>query len=394
MKKEYLLPKGFKSSGIHAGIKKGKSLDAGLIYSDTPCEAAAFFTRNRLKSAHILHAKKILKNNIRAVFANSGSANALTGKQGIKDLEKIIVNLSKLLKVKANTILGASTGKICKLLPVKSIIENLILLTAGLSGKDRNFPKAIMTTDTKVKTVSETLNIAGKKCIITAAAKGAGMISPDMATMLVFTMTDVNISKPMLKAAAYEAIKLSFNRITVDGDMSPNDTVYVLANARAQNKKISGYGPEYEKFKNVLCRIFYSLADDMVSDGEGTTKLIKINIKNAKDIKQAEKIARQIANSPLVKCMFFGESINPGRIISALGQTFEPVDINKIALKIGNISIISGGGIILKNYNKAGQELKKKRIEITLDLKAGRQDYYLLTTDLSVDYVKINADYS
>jgi len=394
MKKSYLLPKGFKSSGIHAGIKKGKKPDAGLIYSETPCDAVGFFTKNRLKSAHIMHAKKHMGGRISAVFANSGSANAMTGKQGIKDVENITAGIASLLKAKKSAVLAASTGKICKPLPVKSILKSLPVLVKGLSGSDKNFPKAIMTTDTTTKVASEQVNIDGIKCTITAAAKGAGMISPDMATMLVFAMTDADISKSILKEAAYDAIRISFNRITVDGDMSPNDTVYILANGMAKNKKVASKGRGYNKLKDALCKIFYSLAEDMVSDGEGSTKFIRINIKNAKDIKQAGVIARHIANSPLVKCMFFGESVNPGRIMSAVGQTFETVNLDLAVLKIGDAVIIDKGLIVMKNYAKAAKEMKKKKYEITLDLKAGKQDYYLLTTDLSIEYVKINADYS
>jgi glutamate N-acetyltransferase/amino-acid N-acetyltransferase len=230
--------------------------------------------------------------------------------------------------------------------------------------------------------------------IISAAGKGAGMISPSMATMLVFVMTDAAISRVLLKQAAFEAVESSFNRITVDGDMSPNDTVYVLANGAAGNKKIISKTADYLKIKKALAAVFYSIAEDMVMDGEGASKFIKIKISGAKNQLQAERVARQIANSQLVKTAFFGQSLNPGRIISAAGQTYEDFNPGKITLKFNGKAIVSKGQMMEKNYKAVEKELKSRRIEVDLNLANGKYYCFLLTTDLSYDYVKINADYS
>jgi glutamate N-acetyltransferase/amino-acid N-acetyltransferase len=394
MKKEYILPAGFASAGIYAGIKKSKKFDIGLIYSAEPCDAAGFFTKNRLKSVHILEAKKIINSKIHAVFANSGSANALTGRVGHADLKFILRSVAENLNLKEGQILAAATGKISKRIPVDKVVKAMPELVSGLSTHDNSFPKAIMTTDVTQKFASEVITIGGKKVTVAAAGKGAGMISPTMATMLVFVMTDAAIDKALLKQAAFEAVESSFNRITVDGDMSPNDTVYVLANGAAGNKKITTKNADYMKVKKALQAVFYSIAEDMVMDGEGATKFIKLNISGAKTQQQAERVARQIANSQLVKTAFFGQSLNPGRIISAAGQTFEDFNPEKITLKFNGKAIITGGKMLDKNYKNVEKELKKRRIEVDLNLANGKYYCYLLTTDLSYDYVKINADYS
>jgi glutamate N-acetyltransferase/amino-acid N-acetyltransferase len=394
VKKAYILPRGFASAGIHAGIKKSNKPDAGLIYSRTPCRAAGFFTKNRLKSVHIISAKKIINSPIQAVFANSGSANVLTGREGFSDLKEILSSAAGYLSLKPSQILAAATGKISKRIPVKNVISSMEALAGSLSTHDSAFPAAIMTTDTTEKYASAVIKLGGKDVTICAVGKGAGMISPDMATMLVFCMTDAAIERGLLRQAALEAIGPSFNRITVDGDMSPNDTVYVLANGEAGNRELSSKGEDYKKFKEALAAIFYSIADDMVMDGEGATKFIKVVVSGAKTQEQAEKTARRIANSQLVKTAFFGMSLNPGRIISAAGQTFAEFDQEKITLKFNGKAVIKGGRMLAENYKAAEKELKKRRIEVELDLANGKCGCYVLTSDLSYDYVKINADYN
>ena len=394
MKKAYVLPSGFAAAGVYAGIKKTKKYDAGLIYSAGPCDAVGFFTKNRLKSVHIIEAKKIINGKIQAVFANSGSANVLTGQAGFEDLKGILKTVAANLNLRPTQILAAATGKISKRIPVKNVIKAIPELVSNLSTYDSYFPKAIMTTDITEKYASELVAINGKTVTITAVGKGAGMISPSMATMLVFVMTDAVMDKVLLKRAAFEAVESSFNRITVDGDMSPNDTVYVLANGAAGNKRIKAKTAEYRKIKKAFANVFYSIAEDMVMDGEGATKFIKLCISGAKTQVQAERVARQIANSQLVKTAFFGGSLNPGRIISAAGQTFEDFNPGKITLKFNGKMIIANGKILDKNYRVVEKELKNRRIQVDLNLSNGKYHCYLLTTDLSCDYVKINADYS
>ncbi len=251
-----------------------------------------------------------------------------------------------------------------------------------------------MTTDLTVKVKTLSLKLDGKPVVITGVAKGSGMISPNMATMLAFVMTDANIDKTLLFSAAKEAVDLSFNRVTVDGDMSPNDTLFLMANGLAGNKKLSKQGKAYTAFKQAIFKIFYALAEDMNRDGEGATKFVKITIKKAASEKQAAAVARSIANSPLVKTCFFGGSLNPGRIISAAGASLEAIDIEKLELKINGVTIIKDGEMVMKNATATVKEMKTKDLAVELLLNTGKAEYYLLTTDLSVDYIKINADYN
>ena len=394
MNKSYTLPRGFYSSGICGGIKKNKKYDMGLIFSAAPCVNASFFTKNKLVAAHIILDKKNIKNPVTAVFANSGNANALNGPQGLKDIKTITAGIAKMLSVPAGSVLAASTGKISKKMDTAVIMKALPQLYSKLSNRDKNFPKAIMTTDLTVKTAAAVVDLDGKKCTITGAAKGSGMIAPDMATMLAFLMTDAAITPALLKQAGREAIEGSFNRITVDGDMSPNDTVIILANGMAGNKTIKTKSSAYNKIAAAIKKICYELAEAMVYDGEGATKFIKIQIEKAASEKQAKAVALKVANSALVKTMFFGQSMNPGRIISAVGSTLENIRIDKVVMKYNGIPIIASGEIIEASIKKARKELKKRRIDVTLTLNAGSKKGFILTTDFSYDYVRINADYS
>lgn len=392
MNNKYILPRGYKTSGIHCGIKKSKKLDAGLIYSDTFCICETFWTSNKLKGWHIFYDKALQKNPIRAIFVNSGNANVLNGISGLMSVLKITKQISEYLNIAQKNILMASTGKISKKMPDDKILEKLPELVGSISSKDQKFPRAILTTDTRQKVHSDFIKIGGKKITITGVAKGAGMISPNVATMLAFVMTDACIDRKLLRLAAKEAIAESFNKITVDGDMSPNDSVFVLANGMAGNKKISKTDGNFKKFAKSLNRIFYALAEDVVRDGEGATKFIKINVNNAANLIQAGKIARAVANSLLVKTAFFGCSLNFGRIISAIGSTGENTNVYKIDLKINGVDVFKGQKMV--NESKTRKEMKKRSINLDIDLKSGKEKDFILTNDLSYDYVKINADYT
>lgn len=391
MEKKYVLPKGFKSAGIEGQIKPGK-IDTGLIFSETPCDCTAFFTKNKLKSAHILLDQKRVNNKIRAVYANSGNANAFTGNQGIDNIVKIGKTVAKTLNVPENSVLFAATGIIGKQLPVDVMVKNAPAVCAALSAKDDNYPKAIMTTDKFRKVRSAALKLGNKTVTVSAVGKGAGMISPDMATLLVFLMTDAVIDKKLLREAAKEALEYSFNRITVDGDMSPNDTVMCLANGQAGNKKISSKGKDYTAFKKAVSEAFYGIAEDMVSDGEGATKVVKVEIINSRTKAAAKKAALRIANSQLVKCAFFGESLNMGRILSAIGQTGVDVDLNAISIDIGGCRAVEKGKLITGDALK--KVLKQDKIHLLIDFKQGKEKHYILASDLTYDYVRENADYS
>jgi|YelNatPaOPRAMG01_1025707.scaffolds.fasta_scaffold09282_8 glutamate N-acetyltransferase/amino-acid N-acetyltransferase len=392
MNNKYILPIGFRTSGIYAGIKKNNKLDTGLIYSDAFCICETLWTSNKLKSWHIIYDRKLENNPIRAVFVNSGNANVLNGIDGLISILKITRRLSEYLNIPQKSILMASTGKISKKMPDENILKNLSKLISSVSSKDKKFPQAILTTDLKQKTYTEFININGKKVTITGVAKGSGMISPNLATMLAFIMTDIDIEKKLLRIAVKKAVENSFNRITVDGDMSPNDSVFVLANKMAGNKKIDKFDNNYKKFEIALQKIFYALAEDIVRDGEGATKFIKININNAKNLTQAKKAARAVANSLLVKTAFFGCSLNFGRIISAIGSTGVDANVYKIELMINGVFALKNQKII--NEKVVSDEMKKSDIVLDINLKSGREKYFILTTDISYNYVKINADYT
>lgn len=392
MNNQYILPKGYKTSGIHCGIKKEKKLDAGLIYSDSLCICETFWTSNKLKGWHIFYDKALKKNPIRAIFVNSGNANVLNGISGLISVLKITKRISGYLNIAQKNILIASTGKISEKMPDNKILKKLTELVRSISAKDQKFPRAILTTDKRQKVYSDIIKIEDKKITITGVAKGAGMISPNVATMLVFLMTDACIDRKLLRLAAKDAIEKSFNRITVDGDMSPNDSVFVLSNGMAENKKIDEIDDNFKKFKESLNRIFYALAEDIVRDGEGSTKFIKINVNNALNLTQAKKIARSVANSLLVKTAFFGCSLNLGRIISAIGSSGLNINVYNIDLKINGVMALKKQKIV--NEQLVSKEMKKKDIVLDVDLKLGKEKYFILTTDISYDYVKINADYT
>lgn len=392
MKKNYTLPKGFLSAGIYGGIKKNKKPDMGLIYSETGCNTAAFFTKNRLISNHIIYDKPLIKNKIRAVFVNSGNANVFNGPQGLKDAAAIAAAAADSAQINLNSVLISSTGKISKKMPMKNILKSVPVLVSKLSKKDKTFPRAIMTTDLTQKVYTEQIRLNGKTVTITGAAKGSGMISVNMATMLAYVMTDAAISRDMLHSAAKEAVEVTFNRVTVDGDMSPNDTLFVLANGMADNKEIKTKTAEYEKLAAAFKNVFYALSEDIAYDGEGATKFIKISVVNAITEKQAAVIARAVANSALVKTAFFGRSLNYGRIISAAGATGQNINISSVGLKFNGVKVFENQKLV--NEKSLLKIMKGRKIEVELDLKAGKKSYFLLTADFSYEYVRINADYT
>ncbi len=392
MRKSYCLPEGFYSAGIYGGLKKNNRPDMGLIYSEAGCNAAAFFTANRLKAHHIIYDKQLLGNKIRAVFANSGNANVFNGAEGMRAVCDIAASAATALEIDRQSVLVSSTGKISLKMPVEKVIKAIPRLVSALSPEDKMFPRAIMTTDLMPKFYTETVTLSGKKAVITGVAKGSGMINVHMATMLAYVMTDASVSRAMLWAAAKEALEVSFNRVTVDGDMSPNDSLFVLSNGLAGNREIREKNADYRKLSAAFKRVFYGLAEDIAYDGEGATKFIKIVVKGASSARQADRVARAIANSALVKTAFFGRSLNYGRIISAASSCGENVDPGKMALKFNGVTVFSRQRPV--NEEKLKKVMKQRRIEAELYLNLGRHETFILTADFSYDYVRINADYT
>ncbi|WP_417910748.1 bifunctional glutamate N-acetyltransferase/amino-acid acetyltransferase ArgJ [Candidatus Electronema sp. PJ] len=389
--------KGFSAAAVQAGIKYQNRLDLGLIYSEVPAVAAGVFTTSVVKAAPVLlDMERLRLGRAQAIVVNSGNANACTGEEGMKMARAVGALVAQALQIDEELVQVASTGVIGAQLDLRPFTQAMPQLTARLSeeGFDE-LAKAIMTTDTVPKTASATIMIGGTEVHLLACAKGAGMIMPNMATMLCFAITDANIAQPALQAAVSRGAELSFNRITVDGDTSTNDTVLCLANGGAGNSLIDENSPEnLAIFTEALHRIFQDLAVQIVRDGEGATKLVTIRVEGAATQAEAVNAARTIANSPLVKTAFFGEDANWGRIIAALGRSGTQFQPERVAIAFDQALLVEHGfGLGKEAEAAATQVLKQKAFTVTVGLGQGAAVAEMLTCDLSCDYVKINANY-
>jgi glutamate N-acetyltransferase/amino-acid N-acetyltransferase len=391
----YVLPKGFLASGVHCGIKRFKK-DLALIYSRTGCKAVALFTKNKVKAAPLVVSKAVLKKGkpIRAVVVNSGNANCCTGWYGVRDAKRMINAVSAALKLRFNNTLVSSTGIIGQRLPVSSIEKAVPKLVKLLSEKGLvSAAKAILTTDRKVKISIEKCNIGTKQVVIAGIAKGAGMIQPNMGTMLSFLMTDARIDKDPLKAALKEATDESFNCITVDGDTSTNDMAVLLANGLAGNKAIKRGTKAYGIFRKALGRVTFKLAGDIVGDGEGATKVVTVYVKSARTPGDAERAARAVANSCLVKTSVHGENPNWGRVASSVGASGAAgIKQNKLEIYLDGVPVFRGGRAV-HSKEKLYRIYKRKHVEILINLNSGKKEAKIRTCDLSKRYVEINSHY-
>lgn len=374
--KKAILPVGFKANAIASGIKKSGKLDLALFYSDISAKAACRFTTNKIQAAPIIVNKRHLKesSNFKAIIVNSGNANCFTGQMGLKDSEETTQFLAKALDIKKQNCLVASTGIIGRRLPLLKIKVAIPELINGLSPSGIDKAKlAIMTTDTFAKEITASFNIGKGKVTICGVAKGAGMIAPNMATMLAFILTDANITKRALNKALGLSLDHSFNCITVDGCMSTNDSVMVLANGAAKNNLID-INRHFNLFSRVLNTICLELAKSIIKDAEGASKFIQIKVDKAKSFKEARHVAMAIANSNLFKTAMYGENPNFGRIVSAVGSS--SIDIKEKDLKIKVSS------------------LDKKNINIEVVINRGDSSAIVYTSDLTEEYIKINAAYN
>ena len=391
--KKILCP-GFKAAGIASGLKKNGKKDLGLIFSTVPANAAGVFTKNRVQGAHILLDRERIKSGLcQAVVINSGNANCCTGKQGINDAKNMARLCASELGISEELVLVASTGVIGKPLPINKIEASTPCLVKALVPEGfYDLAQAIMTTDTVPKIVSTQGHIEGKTFTITGIAKGSGMICPDMATMLCFICTDIKASSVFLKKALRAATKRSFNKITIDGDMSTNDTVLIMANG--VSKAVVQSSTQNNSFQKALDEVMISLAKKLIKDGEGATKLIEIAVKGALSNTDACKIAGIVANSNLVKTAFFGEDANWGRIIAAAGRADVPVNPDKIDIFFDDVMMVKNGlGCGKAAEAESTKALKKPEFTVLIDLHQGKGFSSVFTCDFSLDYVKINADY-
>jgi len=388
---------GFTYSAVSAGIRKKDRLDLGLIYCESPAVAGSVFTASLVKAAPVLLGmERIAAGKIQAILVNSGIANACTGAAGMNAARQSASMVAKALDIDESLVQVSSTGVIGEQLPVETIGEAMDELLKGLSplAYDR-VAQAIMTTDTVPKTAHRVCRIDGSEVKLFGIAKGAGMIMPDMATMLCFVMTDANIGAAVLQSHLSMAVKQSFNRITVDGDTSTNDTVLALSSCRAGNPEINSLDTEESRIiGEMLTDLLKDLALQIVSDGEGSTKLVTIRVEGARSEDEAELAARTIANSPLVKTAFFGEDANWGRIIAALGRSSIDFDPDKVSIAFDDVLMVQDGlGLGIEAEAEATRILQQKIFSVTIDLKIGQAAGEVYTCDLSIDYVKINADY-
>ncbi|MBQ7493981.1 MAG: bifunctional glutamate N-acetyltransferase/amino-acid acetyltransferase ArgJ [Selenomonadaceae bacterium] len=389
-------PQGFTAAGVRAGIKKNGNLDVAVIYTEKEAAVAGVFTKNLVAAAPV-HLSKIVvgTGTAHAVVANAGCANACTGEQGIRDAEKMATIAAQELNCRADNVIVASTGLIGSNLPMDKMEAGIKDAVKNLS-KDGsvNAGNAIVTTDTYSKACATEVEISGVQVRFGAIAKGSGMIRPDMATMLCFITTDADIDQKLLQQALRDATEVSFNCMTVDGDMSTNDSVVVLANGAAGNKKIVERGDDYEKFYETLKNICIEMAKRIASDGEGATKFITINVTGAESFADAKKIGMSVANSPLVKTAFFGQDANPGRTICAVGYSGVKVLPEKITIKIFGLTVYDKGLVTKFDADAMQKVLAEHDIVIDIELNVGNATATIYTCDLSFQYVKINADYT
>lgn len=395
-------PKGFLASGLKAGLKKSGRPDLGLIYSEVPAVAAAAFTSNRFQAAPVKISRLHIRNKThQAIIVNSGNANCANGASGDRKAEEMARSASRELGLSPKEVLVASTGIIGVPLQVDKIKRKVPDLCLGLSkegGKD--FAQSIMTTDTVRKEISVKIKLGKAVVTIGGACKGVGMLHPSMntqkhATMLAFITTDAAISKTVLESSLDEAVRDSFNMISVDGDMSTNDTCFILANGLAGNDKISKSGSAYKIFTGALKFLAVEMAKMLVRDGEGATKLIEIDVRGARTGHEASIIARTVSRSNLLKCAVFGADPNWGRVIAAMGSSGVDFNPDGVDVYLGNVKAVSGGGIA-KNYdrNAARRVFKDKKVRITIDLNSGKGRAAAWTCDFSKKYVEINSEYS
>ena len=391
---------GFKASAAKANIKYKDRLDLGVIFSEVSCVTSAFFTQNLVKAAPVLDSITLLKesDSFKAIVVNSGNANACTGQKGLDDCKTIRKQAADFLKCAPEQILVCSTGVIGAHLPMENYLKGLKEACSHLSEEGLvDVSEAILTTDTRPKVAAREIQIEKNTIHIFGMAKGAGMIAPQMAphaTMLAFILTDAVVEPSFWKHLTGSSVEKTFNRISVDGDMSTNDTVIAMANGMARNIVLDGEDDTSSKFSSAVYDVMRSLSEQIVMDGEGATKCVELIVTGAGNEKEAELCARAISNSPLVKTAFFGEDPNWGRIIAACGYSgarFRQEDVN---IFINNVQLVKGGISLGDNAEKAAKvEMKKNRFSVKVDLGAGDSTFEMLTCDLSTEYIHINADY-
>lgn len=387
-------PQSFTAGSVFAGIKATNESkpDMAFIRSEIPAVAAGTFTTNKVKAAPVrLSQANIRSAETRVIVANSGNANACTGVVGIEYAKRMTKATAKALGVKERQVLVCSTGRIGVPLPIEKM-EAAIATAPQALAQDGSLraAEAIMTSDSRSKEIAVELEVHGKTVRIGGIAKGAGMIDPNMATMLCFVTTDAAISKKLLQQATSDAVEQSFNRITIDGDMSTNDTVLVLANGAAGNIPLQDGTPEFDRFQNALNQVCCALARMIVEDGEGVSKFVTVQVRGAKSRQDARKAAEAVANSTLTKCCWFGGDPNWGRVMDAIGYSTARIREETVDIYYDGLIAVQNGTAAPTPFSKLKEVVANKRFTITVDLHMGAADYTVFTTDLTTAYVEFN----
>lgn len=389
---------GFRAAGVRCGLKVGDELDLALVVSEVPCQAAAVFTTNRVQAAPVLWDKKILAispEGVRVAVINSGCANACTGEQGLRDAKEMARQVALAIGTGPHGVLVMSTGVIGQRLDMEKIEAGIHAAMEELSPEGgHQAARAIMTTDTRPKEVAVQGEVAGRRVTIAGMCKGAGMIHPQMATLLGLIVTDAAIAQPLLQRVLCQAVEVSFNRITVDGDMSTNDTVAVLANGLAGNGELKAENsPGYAEFLQGLAFVATELAKGIVRDGEGATKFIEVQVRGARTEAEAKQVAMAVATSNLVKTAIYGKDANWGRVICAVGYSGVEVDPDRLSLWFDGLHLVKDGQPYDVDEERALEILSQDEVTIAVDLGQGEAEATVWTCDLTHDYVTINAHY-
>jgi len=387
-------PQSFTAGSVFAGIKPANPSkpDMAFIYSTVPAVAGGTFTTNKVKAAPVRVSQANIRSaETRVIVANSGNANACTGVVGIDDAKRMTKATAKALGIKERQVLVCSTGRIGVPLPIEAM-ETAIAQCPRVLAPEGSLraAEAIMTSDTHPKEIAVELEIHGKKVRIGGIAKGAGMIDPNMATMLCFITTDAAICKKLLQQAISDAVEQSFNRITIDGDMSTNDTVLVLANGAAGNAPLHDGETEFDRFQNALNHVCCALARMIVEDGEGVSKFVTVQVRGAKSRQDARKAAEAVANSTLTKCCWYGGDPNWGRVMDAIGYSTARVREETVDIFYDGLIAVQNGTAAATPFSKLKEVVANQRFTITVDLHMGEAEYTVFTTDLTTAYVEFN----
>ncbi len=386
---------GFRFAGVACGIKKGKKKDLALIFSERPATAAALFTLNRVKGASVIVGKKrVRRGKLQAVVVNSGNANACTGKRGLRDAERMCLETARRLEIDPALVIPSSTGLVGVSLPTDKVGAGIKEAASQLSPRSLlDAAEAILTTDRFIKVSVARCSLGGRIVVIAGMAKGAGMVAPNMATMLAYILTDAAVQLRCLQRLLSRAAIETFNCITVDGDTSTNDTLLFLANGVAGNRAVALGSKEEQVLFKAAKKVMKDLALKLVKDGEGATKLVEIRVEGSRSVAEAKKIALVVANSQLVKTAFFGADPNFGRIMVAVGYAGVPIKPEGVDVSFDGVAVVRRGVGINSREQEAARVLSRPSFKVRIHLHQGRESASVWTSDLTYEYVRINSAY-